>query len=63
LSADLASTFMRLGLIDEYRIMVNPVVLGAGNPTFKNIKSRIALKLAKADTLRSGVVNLYYRPT
>ena len=62
-SADLASTFMRLGLIDEYRIMVNPVILGAGNPTFKNIKDRIPLKLTKAKTLRSGVVNLYYEPS
>ena len=30
--ASLASTFMKLGLIDEYRILVNPVVLGSGKP-------------------------------
>lgn len=61
-SADLASTFMRLGLIDEYRIFVTPVVLGRGTPMFKAIKERIALKLLKATTWSSGVVALYYRP-
>jgi len=61
-SADLASTFIRLGLIDEYRIFVNPVVLGAGKPMFKHIKERTTLKLSKAETLSSGVVVLYYQP-
>jgi dihydrofolate reductase len=60
-SSDLASTFMRLRLIDEYRIFVNPVVLGSGGPMFKDIKGRIALKLAKTQTLSSGVVILYYQ--
>jgi dihydrofolate reductase len=62
-SADLASTFIWLGLIDEYRIMINPVVLGAGNPTFKNVRGRVPLELTKAEPLRSGVVNLYYEPS
>jgi dihydrofolate reductase len=62
-SADLASTFMRLGLIDEYRIFVTPVILGRGTPMFKDIKDRIDLKLSKATTWSSGVVALYYRPT
>ena len=60
-SAHLASTLMRLGLIDEYRIFVNPVVLGGGTPMF-DIKGRTALKLLKTQTLRSGVVILYYQP-
>ncbi len=61
-SADLASTFMRLGLIDEYRIFVNPVVLGSATPMFKDIKDKAALKLLKTKMLRSGVVILYYQP-
>lgn len=61
-SADLASTFMRLGLIDEYRILVNPIVLGDGRPMFKNIKDRTALKLLNTQTLGSGVVILNYQP-
>ena len=36
-SSDLAATFIQHGLIDEYRIMVNPVVLGNGKPLFKGI--------------------------
>jgi dihydrofolate reductase len=61
-SADLASTLIRLGLIDEYRIFVTPVVLGGGTPMFKDIKDRIALKPLKATTWSSGVVVLYYQP-
>jgi dihydrofolate reductase len=61
-SADLASTFIRLGLIDEYRIFVTPIILGAGNTMFKDIKDRIDLKLTKATTWSSGVVALYYQP-
>ena len=40
-SADLASTLTNLGLIDEYRVMVNPVVLGHGKPLFKDIKEKL----------------------
>ncbi len=61
-STDLASTFIRLGLIDEYRIFLNPVVLGRGNPMFKNVKDRMSLKLVKAQPFRSGNVLLYYQP-
>jgi dihydrofolate reductase len=61
-SADLASTFHKQGLIDDYRIFVNPVVLGRGNPTFKNVEDQSPLKLAKTQTFGSGVVILYYEP-
>lgn len=37
-SADLGSTFIRLGLIDEYGIFVTPVVFGGGSPMFKKIE-------------------------
>jgi dihydrofolate reductase len=61
-SANLASTFMRLGLIDEYRIFVTPFILGSGTPMFKDIRDRQALKLSKATTWSSGVVALHYHP-
>lgn len=61
-SGNLASTLMRLGLIDECRIFVNPVVLGGGKRLFEGVKDRIKLKLLKTETLSSGVVVLYYRP-
>jgi dihydrofolate reductase len=61
-SADLASTFIRLGLIDEYRILVTPVILGSGTPMFKGITDRIALKLLAATPWSSGTMALYYQP-
>src|SRR5260370_6865724 len=61
-STDLATTFIQLGLIDEYRIFLNPLVLGRGNPMFKNLKDRMALKLVKAEPFRSGNVLLIYQP-
>jgi dihydrofolate reductase len=60
-SADLASTFIRFGLIDEFRLLVSPVILGKGTPTFKEDQNRVALKLMKAQTWSSGIVALYYR--
>ena len=58
----LASTFMRLGLIDEYRPVVHPVVLGAGTPFFPPLDRRIGLRLVETRTLGSGVVTLTYHP-
>lgn len=59
-SSDLAVTFIDLGLIDEFRIMVNPVVLGGGKPILQGIKSKLEMKLLKVKTFQSGNVLLYY---
>jgi dihydrofolate reductase len=61
-SSDLAVTLLDLGLIDEFRIMVNPVVLGEGKPILQGIKSKLELKLLKTRTFKSGNVLLYYEP-
>ncbi len=61
-SGSIVSTFTQLGLIDEYRIIVNPVVLGNGKPLFKDIKDRISLKLLKTKMFSSGNVLLVYQP-
>jgi dihydrofolate reductase len=61
-SGSIVSTFMQLGLIDEYRIIMNPVVLGNGKPLFKGIKDKHNLKLLKTKVLGSGIVILYYQP-
>lgn len=61
-SSDLTVTLMEQGLVDEYRIMVNPIVLGNGKSLFKGIKNKINLKLIKTKAFKSGNVLLYYEP-
>lgn len=61
-SAELARDLMRLGLIDEYRLWVHPVVLGDGTPLFENFKDRIDLKLVDTRVFDTGVCILRYRP-
>jgi dihydrofolate reductase len=59
--AGLASTLVKLGLIDEYRVFVSPVVLGAGTPYFPSLDDRIELELVESQTFGSRVVYLRYR--
>jgi dihydrofolate reductase len=59
--AELASTVMRLGLIDEYWLYVQPVLLGAGRRMFPELEGRINLQLVETRTFASGVVLLRYR--
>jgi dihydrofolate reductase len=61
-SGNLVSTLAQQGLIDEYRIIVNPVVLGDGILLFKDLPDKLPLKLLKTKTFRSGNVLLYYQP-
>jgi dihydrofolate reductase len=60
-SGSIISAFMKLGLIDEYHLLVNPVVLGRGKPLFKDLSDRHNLKLIKAKTFSNGVVLLHYQ--
>lgn len=60
-SASLASSLLEANLIDEYRIILEPVVLGRGNPLFKSIRERIKMKLTGTRVLGTGVVVLYYQ--
>jgi dihydrofolate reductase len=59
--AGLASTFIKLGLIDEYRLFVSPVVLGGGTPYFPALEERINLELVETQTFGSRVVYARYR--
>lgn len=62
--ADLAATFMRLDLIDEYRLYVHPVVIGRGKPFFPASDFTISLRLSETRTFGNGVVLLrYQRPS
>jgi dihydrofolate reductase len=59
--AGLASTFVRLDLIDEYRLFVSPVVLGGGTPYFPSLENRLDLELVETKTFGSRVVYVRYR--
>ncbi len=59
-SPRLTHTFMRLDLIDEYRLFLNPIVLGGGIPLFQDLKAWTKLKLLEAKSFQSGVVGLHY---
>jgi len=62
-SRSLIIQLMKLNLIDEYQLMVHPVVAGSGLPLFENINDRTILKLIKTKTFSGGAVALYYEPT
>ena len=58
----LIQTFMKLKLIDEYWLLVHPVIWGAGRRLFEGMSDRIELKLVDSQTFKSGVVVLHYTP-
>jgi dihydrofolate reductase len=61
-SATLVSTLMKAGLIDEYQIFLQPVVLGTGRPEFRDLNERYELELMEAKQFKSGAVALFYKP-
>jgi len=61
-SADLAATLLRARLVDEYRICLVPVVLGAGNPLFKASSGPLNMRLLASRVLQTGGVILSYEP-
>jgi dihydrofolate reductase len=52
----------RLGLVDEYRLMVQPAALGAGLPLFRDLPGPLHLELVEATTYQTGVAVHVYRP-
>jgi len=52
----------RLGLVDEYRLMIQPAALGAGLPLFKDLPAPLHLELVEATTYATGVAIHVYRP-
>jgi dihydrofolate reductase len=61
-SSDLTVSLLSMGLVDELRIMVNPVVLGSGKSVFRTADERITLRLLKSRPFSSGNVLVYYEP-
>lgn len=58
--ATVAQTFAKLGLIDEYQIVVHPVIFGKGKLLLKELNIRQKLKLIGTKTFNSGAVELSY---
>jgi dihydrofolate reductase len=62
-SAHLTANFAAAGVLDELRIMVNPIAIGQGRSLFEDLKNRIALELLHVRQFDSGNVLLTYRPS
>ncbi len=60
-SGSLVQQFANLGLIDEYQLVVVPIILGAGKSLFKDVKT-MNLKLLGSRAFKNGIVLLKYRP-
>jgi dihydrofolate reductase len=57
----LAEPVVRQGLVDQYELYVNPVVLGGGKRLFPALEEKIDLKLVETRTFQSGVIFLCYQ--
>lgn len=60
--ADFARNLVRSGLVDEFRLVIHPVVLGKGIALFSELEQPLDLKLVTTSLSRSGVVTNIYRP-
>ena len=60
--ARLDQSLTRLGLVDEFRLMVQPAALGAGLPLFKDLPEPLQLELVEATTYPTGLAIHIYRP-
>jgi dihydrofolate reductase len=61
-SGSIVTQFADEGLIDEYEIMLDPVVIGHGTPMFKDITNKLELRLTETKVFKSGIVLLCYQP-
>jgi dihydrofolate reductase len=60
--AGLVASLTRLGLVDEYRLIVHPVLLGGGTPLFLGLEQRQSLRLTRTTQLGENLVVLCYEP-
>jgi dihydrofolate reductase len=61
-SGELVQTLMRDGLVDEYRLMIHPIVLGSGTRMFRESSSPVRLELIESNATSTGVLIVTYRP-
>jgi len=62
-SGSIVSQMTDAGLVDEYQIVVNPLVLGSGRTMFEGVRNRTNLELQKSRPFQNGNVILYYAAT
>jgi dihydrofolate reductase len=55
-----SQSLLNEGLIDEFWLFVNPIILGEGMPLFKNITGTTQLKLVESKTFDCGVIGMHY---
>ena len=60
--ANLAGQFVRRGLVDEFRLVVHPVVLGGGTPYWPEVETPLRLRLVERETFGNGAVAERYVP-
>jgi len=61
-SGSIVAQLAEANLIDEYQLMVNPIVLGKGRGLFEGLQKTLLLKLVKTRVFGNGIVLLYYSP-
>lgn len=61
--ASFAQSLVRLGLIDEYRLLIHPVILGTGLPLFSTALTPTYFQLASSTILKTGIIANIYKPT
>ncbi|WP_255294915.1 dihydrofolate reductase family protein [Bacillus sp. AFS041924] len=59
--SSLITTFINLGLVDEFRLSIHPIILGEGKPLFIDINQRMNLKIVNTRTFSSEVVQVIYQ--
>jgi dihydrofolate reductase len=59
-SATIVQQLSNLGLMDEYHLLIHPLILGKGRRLLDNLEGRTSLRLADSETFASGVVKLVY---
>lgn len=61
-SGELAQTLMQHSLVDQYHLLIHPIVLGSGKRLFREGNAAIPLKLVDSKTSSTGVLILTYQP-
>ena len=61
-SGSVVAQLAEAGLIDEYQIVLNPLVIGSGRTLFEGVKRKLPMKLARSRAFGNGNVVLFYEP-